>query len=374
MRKEATAAVIAILVVESLGIGYLAVDSGSQTETTTSTLTATTTSTITKTVENVATTSGVDSSRSIVLGNATSSSVSTDGIQLTTSINATGVSSGEGLAVTLSISNTLPTANNVSTSNDWAFQGVPVALWPVCYFSVPAEVAVLDGNYSANELPLLAGAKFQYGCAEGGPINQVIFQPNSDEANLTGYICSLSCYTGPLGPYELSLNFTAHGYWDVQYLANSLNVPIIGELPPSQPYSLPFVPGVYTVAVGDEWGQVDVLHFQVVAKSYAPSVVLESFLLCTSNCYYPAPFLTGTVYFNSTAPVRNFDLTVNGTNVNAGPGPIGEGYPITATNVPFVFKETLEYPVVAGDNYVISIEFYFNDTTSATATTIVVAR
>ena len=329
--------------------------------------------TSTETVENGFTTSSAES-ETIVLGNSTASSVSADGIQLATSINATSLTSGEGLGVTLSISNTLPTANNVSTSDDWAFQGVPAALWPVCYSSVPAQVAVLSGNYSANELPLVAGAKFQYACMEGGQISKVIFQPNSDEANLTGNICSLGCSSGPFGPYELSLNFTTDGYWDVQYLANSGNVPIIGELPPSQPYALPFVPGVYTVAVGDEWGQVNVLHFQVVAKSYAPSVVLESLSLCTSNCYYPAPFLTGTVYFNSTAPARNFDLTVNGTVVNAGPGPVGEGYPITATNVPFVLKETLEYPVVAGDDYVISIEFYFNDATSATATTNVVAR
>jgi hypothetical protein len=281
------------------------------------------------------------------------------------------------LKVALSISNTLPTVNDVSASNGWLFQGVPVALWPVCYGSMPAEVAVLEGNYTAGELPLLAGAEFSYQCAEGGNADHVIFQPNSDQVSLTGVMCSLSCDNDTLGPYRLSLNFTTDGYWDVQYLANSGNVPIIGEPPgppSSQPYSLPFVPGVYTVAVGDEWGQVDVLHFQVVTKSYAPTVVLGSFSLCTSNCYYPAPFLTGTVYFNSTAPVRNFDLTVNGTDVNGGPGFIGEGYPINATNVPFVLKETLGYPVVAGNDYVISIEFYFNDATSATATTNIVAR
>jgi len=332
--------------------------------------------TSTETVENGFTTSSAES-ETIVMGNRTASSVSADGIQLATSINATSLTSGEGLRVTLSISNTLPTANNVSTSDDWAFQGVPVALWPVCYSSVPAQVAVLSGNYSADELPLVAGAKFQYACMEGGTVERLIFQPHSDAANLTGESCFASCINATLGTYALTLNFTTNGYWDVQYLANSGNVPIIGEPPgppSSQPYSLPFVPGVYTVAVGDEWGQVDVLHLQVVAKSYAPSVVLESFSLCTSNCYYPAPFLTGTVYFNSTAPVRNFDLTVNGTNVNEGPGPVGEGYPINATNVPFVFKETLDYRVVAGDDYVISMEFYFNDATSATATANVVAR
>jgi hypothetical protein len=351
MRNEATVAVIAILVLASLGVGYLAGGSGSQAETTTSTLT-------------------VVGSRSVAVGNATSSSMSTKGIELTTSINATGISSGKGLAVTLSISNALPTVNNVSTSNDWLFQGVPVALWPVCYFSMPAEVAVLDGNYSADELPLLASAEFQYQCAEGGRISRVIFQPNSDEANLTGNICTGGCYTGPLGPYKLSLNFTTHGYWDVQYLANSLNAPIIGEPYTAPPSSLPFVPGVYTVAVADEWGQVDVLHFQVVAKGYAPSAFLGGFSLCASNCYYPAPFLSGTVYFNSTSSVGYYyQLFVNGTEE----GSFGS-YPTPLSNGPYVYKATLTSPVVAGDNYTLTFHFYFDDGTNATATTTVVAR
>lgn len=333
------------------------------------TLTSTTTMTSTETVENGFTASSAES-EAIVLGNSTVSSVSADGIQLATSINATSLTSGEGLRVTLSISNTLPTMNLVNASNDWAFQGVPVALWNACYLSVPAEVAVLNGNYSANELPLVAGAAFHYYCMEGGTVDRMIFQPDSDNATLTGESCFGSCTNATIGTYALTLNFTTHGYWDLPYLATVS--PPAGI--PGQPYSLPFLPGVYTVAVADEWGQVNVLHFQFVAKGYAPSVVLESFSLCTSNCYYPAPFLTGTVYFNSTAPVRNFDLSVNGTIQNGGPGPLGEGYAIAATNVPFVFKETLMSPVVAGDHYVISLEFYFDDNTSATAITNVVAQ
>jgi len=373
MRKEATAAVIVILVVASLGVGYLAGGggSGAETATSTSTLTATTTSIVTATVESVATMSAV-SSKTIVLGNATSSSVSTDGVQLTASINATGVSSGEGLAVALSISNTFPTVNNVTTSSDWAFQGVPVALWPLCDYSMPAEVAVLDGNYSAGELPLLAGSEFQYQCPEGGNISHVIFQPHSDQANLTGNICSLGCSSGPFGPYELLLNFTTRGYWDIQYLANSLNVPIIGELGANgEPSSLPFVPGVYTVAVDDEWGQVDVLHFQVVEKGYAPSAFLEGFSLCASDCYYPAPFLSGTVYFNSTSPAYDYRLFINGTqDVNNGFG----SYPTPLSNGPYVYKATLMSSVVAGDDYAVTFRFYFEDGTNATATTNVVAR
>ena len=368
-KPTAALAVAVAVLAGSLVFVELAPRSPTSPATVTSTSTSTTTTTATETVEKGFTTPPAGS-ETVVPGNGTMSSVSTNGIELTTSINATGVSSGEGLAVALSISNTLPTVNNVATSNDWSFQGVPVALWPACYFSMPAEVAVLDGNYSADELPLVAGAEFQYQCAEGGTVHRVAFQPQSDKASLTGVMCGGSCINGTMGTYGLSFNFTTKGYWDLEYLANSLNVPILGQQTNGQPYSLPFVPGVYTVAVADEWGQVDVLHFEVVARSPAQSVSLGSFSLCVSDCYYPAPLLAGTVYFNSTSPVRGFQLTVNGTNENG----LGLGFPISDMNVPFVFKDTLTSRVVAGDDYAITFDFYFNDSTSATAAANVVAR
>ena len=368
-RSTAALAVAVAVLAGSLVFVELAPRGQTSPTTVTSTSTSTTTMTSTETVENSFTTSSAES-ETIVLGNNSASSVSADGIQLATSINATSLTSGEGLSVTLTISNTLPTANNVSTSNDWAFQGVPVDLWPTCYYSLPAEAAVLSGNYSADQLHLVAGDELQYNCMEGGTVDQVAFQPQSDEASLTGEVCIASCANGTMGTYGLSLNFTTTGYWDLGYLANGLNVPIIGQQYDGQPSSLPFVPGVYTVAVADEWGQVDVLHFEVVARSTAQSVSLGSFSLCVSGCYYPAPFLAGTVYLNSTSPVRGFLLSVNGTNENG----LGFGYPISDTNVPLAFKDTLTSNVVAGDDYVITFDFYFNDSTSATATANVVAR
>jgi len=59
------------------------------------------------------------------------------------------------------------------------------------------------------------------------------------------------------------LNFTTNGYWD---LANQsqLNPPVLGmQIPPRPPIPTPFVPGAYTLAVSDEWGQAAVLHFTV---------------------------------------------------------------------------------------------------------------
>jgi hypothetical protein len=362
MRKEALAAIVIILVVSSLGVGYLSGVSNTQTSNMASIFTTT------ETVERVATSSAASSGA--VARNTTASSVSPIGIRLTTSINSTSLSPGQALNVTLSISNVLGTVNDIHTADDWPFQGVPVELWPFSYGTMPAQVVVLNGNFSADSLSLLARAEFQGVCVECSTPDHVVLQPNSDLANVTGVFCSLSCDNETVGPIGLERSFTTTGYWDPEYLANELNAPIIGNQNEAGPYSMPFLPGAYTVAVADEWGQVNVLHFQVVAESHPPDVVLEGFSLCSSDCYYPAPFLSGTVYFNSTSPARGFSLTVNGTYE----GPIPLGYPIPFTNVPFVYKQTLTSPVVSGDAYTITFQFFFDNNTMAIASTTVVAR
>jgi hypothetical protein len=98
---------------------------------------------------------------------------------------------------------------------------------------------------------------------EGWNVDHVIFQPQSDQVNITG-IYDVTGTNQTLGPFHLVLNFTTNGYWDLQNLSKELNPPILGDqYPPRAVDSIPFVPGVYTVAVEDEWGQMVVLHFSV---------------------------------------------------------------------------------------------------------------
>jgi hypothetical protein len=361
--------VAVVILAGSLVFVELGPQSPTRSVTVTSTSTAATTATDTETIENYVTTSVAGSASDSVSGNATSSSsVSANGIQLATSIDTFGVYPAEALQVSLSISNTLSAVNDINTSSDWLFQGAPVAIWPECYFSLPVEVAVLDGNYSAGELPLLSGTGVSYQCSQGVEVNHLIFQPDSDEANVSGRVCD--CANESLGPYKLSLSFITDGYWDLQDLSSNQSAPIIVGEPYQSPLaSLPFVPGTYTVAVEDEWGQVDVLHFQILTKSYTPSAELVGFSLCASNCYYPAPFLSGTVYFNSTSPAYLFQLSVNGTREAS----YGQYPAPPLSNGPFVVKATLTSPVVAGDHYAITFQFAFDDGTNANATTIVVA-
>jgi len=181
------------------------------------------------------------------------------GVELRLADNASAFKVGQSLNITISLFTTLPATNSVPAAKDWPFKGVPVALWYPCYFDTPAYAVVLKGNYSLQELQRVANVTISFMCAEGASIDHVVFQPKSSQANLTG------SGFGPIpGPYQLSLNFTTNGYWDLLNNSKQLNPPIIGQQSPTRPpIATPFVPGVYTLAVSDEWGQAAVLHFTV---------------------------------------------------------------------------------------------------------------
>ncbi len=202
----------------------------------------------------------------------TTSSVSLpDGIQLNLTLNSTSLLVGQKLHVTISIFNTLPQTNVIRTANDrhkyasnFQFLGVPVALWAPCFYDLPTQMVVLKGDYDLSGLQATANVPFYYMCMEAVNVDHVIFQPTSDQASLTG-IYDVDSSNQTLGPFTLAQNFTTGGYWNLQSLAGELNIPIIGSgaNPNTPPDSTPFVPGQYTVAAADEWGQVAILHFSV---------------------------------------------------------------------------------------------------------------
>jgi hypothetical protein len=203
---------------------------------------------------------------------ATTSSV--NGLELTVSSNATELTEGQTLNVSLSIVNTLAKVNTVKPANGWLIHGVPVALWPPCYFGLPAEAAVLQGNYDSQNIQSAANVTFSYICMEGVNVDHVIFQPNSDQVNLTG-LYDVTRTNQSLGPFHMSLSFTTGGYWNLQNLSRELNIPILGEqYPPRPPAYIPFTPGAYTIAVADEWGQIALLHFVVSQSGTAAAGLL----------------------------------------------------------------------------------------------------
>ena len=194
-----------------------------------------------------------------------------NGLRLEASVDSTQLGEGQALKVSLSLTNTQPWADTVPTASRWPFEGIPVALWPACYFVLPVQVVVLKGSYTADQLGYVATRTSNYGCMEGGRINQVLFQPASDQVRIAGDVCIANCYHETLGPYHLEFNFTTTGYWDLQALTSELNPPILGALLPGSLPSIPFSPGVYTIGVADEWGQAAVLHVTVGSSSVSTS-------------------------------------------------------------------------------------------------------
>ena len=156
----------------------------------------------------------------------TSSAPSPDGIQLNLALNSSILIRGQKLNIIVSITNTLPNTNVVRTSNDWLFLGVPVALWPPCYFGIPAQIVLLQGDYGLAQLETIAHVNFNYGCMEGWTVDQAVFKGMCDEANLTG-VGGTTNTNQTLGAFHLAKNFTTGGFWNLQILAGELNIPII---------------------------------------------------------------------------------------------------------------------------------------------------
>ncbi len=217
------------------------------------------------------------------------STTGSNGVELSLSINSTLVRVGQSLEFNVTVYNTLDRLNSIPTSAHWLFRGIPVALWPDClatnsdvvsnpggnrtvyFLTTPADVAVLKGYYTIENISNIANVFIPSQlCYDGaGVMDHVIFQSESSIANVTGITDSLASprpSNQTNGPYQLSNTYTATGYWNLTASAAQMNPAIIiapGYTHP--PSTTLFVPGVYTVAVDDEWGQSVLLHFEVDA-------------------------------------------------------------------------------------------------------------
>jgi len=193
----------------------------------------------------------------------------TSELELLVSTNETSIKVGQELAVTATLFNPLGRNYNISTKNVWPFNGLLMfsQSWPYCYFYSPFELLVLKGNFSVSGVisttrsigPNTTSGMF---CYEQEDYRNFRFEPSSDSV----YVASHNSVTGNvsvIGPQNASITVSTNGYWDNNTLL---------YYPPSYTstdnYSFleaqhPFVEGVYTIAVSDEWGQLDVIHFTV---------------------------------------------------------------------------------------------------------------
>jgi hypothetical protein len=248
-------------------------------------------------------------------GSASETTNSSLGLKLTLSVNATTIPSQDSIGITASILNTLPTANNLTAASAWAVGGLSAGpcnsgnATNKLYY--PVGIGVFKGTYGLNNIssagsPLFVWAEIScivQGVSVGAQyyalrsITSYSLLPGSDNGTYAGYyavpgtppppVCNggVCTYTG-----QTPLTLTK-GVFPTRYsFQDSINAANGSGFYNSLHSSLP---ANYTLVAGDEWGQVTLLHFSVVASNSLPKV--GSFLANGGGCAEnnnPAPCTT----------------------------------------------------------------------------------
>jgi hypothetical protein len=256
MKKEGLAAVIAILVIASLGFGYLSGSGARRTETITSVSTSTLTSTTTYT-----STETITSSEGPVVF---VSPISEQGLQLRVVLNSSAIPANGTLGAQIGLYNTLDKNVSLLVTEDQE-----ISSWNggdfLCGWNPSGNLAgfaVFEGDVTATNVstagePLHLDPELfpyiQLGCPteESFPAN-VTFFPEGDRISYAYGVAA------DLNPKTLGCEYTEQasecsgtglvGYWND-------SIPTAGNLGFSSPAFVYFKPGEYTIVATDEWNQ-----------------------------------------------------------------------------------------------------------------------
>jgi hypothetical protein len=172
------------------------------------------------------------------------------GLRLTLSISNGTVPRDDGVSLHISLNNTLATQNDLpppnGPSSSYSSNLLLCSNWPI-------EVQMFQGNYApgnlsqASPLNVLNPSGGGQGCPSY-PRSEISLAPMSSDI------------TSPVG-WSVNQSSDKIEYWG--YWTGT-------EIPPSDNVAFnSFTPGLtYTVEGADWWGQVTLLHFQVVANDY----------------------------------------------------------------------------------------------------------
>ena len=225
------------------------------------------------------------------------------GLKLMLSVNSTTIPSQDAIGINASILNTLPTANNLTASSAWAIDGLSSGSCDPGnstnkLFS-PVGIGVFRGTYGLNNLssagrPLFVWATIE--CIADGVfignqsyglhnITSYSLLPGSDNGTYAGY------YAIPGTPPPPVCNSGVCTYTAVPptFAKGVFPTRMVVEEPINAANGTGFynslgsvLPANYTLVAGDEWGQVTLLHFWVVASNSLPKV--GSFLANGGGC------------------------------------------------------------------------------------------
>ena len=179
-------------------------------------------------------------------GDNLASSLSANGLSLSLSLGSTSYNSMQQVTIIIDETNTLSKTNSVSASDKWPLSGLNVSSCGTLNY--PFGVAIFQGYYTSGNISSATPLRIFYSSATYtcpmilSDINRYAFQPSSDVAAIFQ-----TSGTNPVLTENMNAEVQTNGYW---LASQDLNE-----------YS--FSPGVYTVAGGDEWGSLVVLHFTV---------------------------------------------------------------------------------------------------------------
>ena len=180
-------------------------------------------------------------------GNSASSK-SVNGLDLCLSLDSKTYQSGQQVGIDIDEKNTLSKTNTITAFAKWPVNGLGVG--PCGVLNYPFGVAIFQGNYTVANIssatPLQIYQPGGYHCPMMlAGISSYVFQPSSDTAAVFQMSESTAVFN-----MEMNTEFepAPTGYW----ASNNLNAAFTD-----------FGPGVYTVAAGDEWGTLVIVHFTV---------------------------------------------------------------------------------------------------------------
>jgi hypothetical protein len=218
------------------------------------------------------------------------------GLQLSLSVNATVIPSEGEIGINASVVNTRTTPNNLTASDAWALEGLTSG---GCNYGnatnklfYPIGLDVFRGTYGMDNISS-AGQPIDWWalveCPADGvsvgtqylPLESITsysLLPGNDSGTYAGYYVASTSSPPPVcsgGVCVSSPNVTrtyAKGvfpaWMDYQVSINAANRTGLGA------YNAlgSSLPASYTLVAGDEWGQLTILHFQVVASNKIPAV------------------------------------------------------------------------------------------------------
>jgi hypothetical protein len=248
------------------------------------------------------------------------------------SANSTTIPSEDAINLSASVLNILPSVNNLSASDNWAIQGIRAGPCDPSHNSssnlfYPIGMAVFRGYYGitnvSSVLPLQIWARVQCPVrlgfnvtngASGRLVNITSYSLQAD--NDSGFYSAHYTPTGAVSPTLKGAFTTQVSDEIVIYAADSTAFLL--------PYNslLSSLPAVYTVAAGDEWGQIVLLHFQVIPSNNLP--IVGSFFAspssgssCSDNGYL-VPCITSLFSQALIMNCANKAATVSGCTENFG--------------------------------------------------------